>query len=168
MGTRRGGQRRDAFDLRMLRELAEARPEPVFGAAPLVAEELRNGRVDACLNFWTFAARLEGAGFRPLLAVDEVMAKLGIEPAPPLVGFVWREETAATKSSELKAFYSAVEQANQVLATSDPAFERLKPLMRAKSDAEYFALKAYYRAGIPKPWGEKQTSSAPIPSTRRP
>lgn len=134
--------------------------QPVFGAAPLVAEELKNGRIDACLNFWTFAARLEGAGFRPLLAVDEIMAKLGIEPAPPLVGFVWREETGEKKAAELKAFFSAVEQANKILATSDAAFERLKPLMRAKSDAEYFSLKAYYRAGIPKPWGDKQTASA--------
>ncbi len=133
---------------------------PVYGAAPLVAEELKNGRIDACLNFWTFAARLEGEGFKPLLAVDDVMAKLGIEPAPPLVGFVWREETAAQKSSELKAFFAAVDAANQVLASSDPAFDRLKPLMRANSDAEYFALKAYYRSGIPKPWGEKQTASA--------
>jgi NitT/TauT family transport system substrate-binding protein len=141
------------------RDIAEM-AEPVFGAAPLVAEELKNGRIDACLNFWTFAARLEGAGYRPLIAVDDIMVKLGIEPAPPLVGFVWREETGTSKAAELEAFFSAVEQANQVLATSDAAFERLKPLMRAKSDAEYFALKAYYRAGIPKPWGEKQTASA--------
>lgn len=134
--------------------------EPVFGAAPLVAEELKNGRVDACLNFWTYAARLEGSGFRPLMAVDDMLIKLGIEPVPSLVGFVWHEDAAAKKSAELKAFFKAVEEANQVLATSDAAFERLKPLMRAQSDAEYFALKAYYRAGIPKPWGENQTASA--------
>ncbi|MCB1514728.1 MAG: ABC transporter substrate-binding protein [Hyphomicrobiaceae bacterium] len=140
-------------------DIAEA-AEPVFGAAPLVAEELKNGRVDACLNFWTFAARLEGAGFRPLIGVDEMMEKLGIEPSPPLVGFVWREETAAAKGAALKAFFAAVDEANHVLAMSDTAFERLKPLMRAESDAEYFALKAYYRSGIPKPWGEKQTASA--------
>lgn len=141
------------------RDIAEF-AQPVFGAAPLVAEELKNGRIDACLNFWTFAARLEGAGFRPLIAVDDMMAKLGIEPVPPLVGFVWREETAASKATGVGAFFSAVDEANQLLATSDAAFERLKPLMRAQSDAEYFALKAYYRAGIPKMWGEKQTESA--------
>lgn len=134
--------------------------ETVFGAAPLVTEELKNGRVDACLNFWTFAARLEGEGFRPLMAVDDMLTKLGIEPIPSLVGFIWREETGAAKSAELAAFFSAVDQANQVLATSDAAFERVKPLMRAKSDAEYFALKAYYRAGIPRPWGDNQTASA--------
>ncbi|MGD9669341.1 MAG: ABC transporter substrate-binding protein [Hyphomicrobiaceae bacterium] len=149
-----------AYSRRVLnRDIANI-AEPVFGAAPLVAEELKNGRIDACLNFWTFAARLEGAGFRPLMAVDDMLVKLGIEPVPALVGFVWREEIAAAKSAELTAFFATVDQANQILATSDAAFERLKPLMRAQSDAEYFALKAYYRAGIPKPWGEKQTASA--------
>jgi NitT/TauT family transport system substrate-binding protein len=134
--------------------------EPVFAAAPLAAEELKNGRVDACLNFWTFAARLEGAGFKPLIAVDEVFAKLGIEPAPPLVGFVWREERAAEKAAAFKSFFAAIDAGNQVLATSDAAFDRLKPMMRAGSDGEFVALKAYFRAGIPKPWGNAQTAAA--------
>ncbi|MBL8565613.1 MAG: transporter substrate-binding domain-containing protein [Hyphomicrobiaceae bacterium] len=134
--------------------------QPVFAAAPLVAEELRNGRIDACLNFWTYAARLEGAGFRPLLTADEMMSKLAIEPPPPLVGFIWKEETERTKAAELKAFFAAVEAGSDVLATSDAAFERLRPAMRATSDAEFFALKAYYRSGIPKPWGAAQTEAA--------
>ncbi len=141
------------------RDIAET-AQPVFAAAPLVAEELRNGRLDACLNFWTYAARLEAAGFRPLLTADEMMSKLGIEPAPPLVGFTWKEETERTKSAELKAFFNAVEEGSKLLATSDAAFERLRPLMRASSDAEFFALKAYYRSGIPKPWGPAQTQAA--------
>lgn len=149
-----------AYSRKVLGEDIAQMATPVFGAAPLVAEELRNGRIDACLNFWTFAARLEGAGFKPLIAVDDLFAKLGIEPAPPLVGFVWREETAASKAAALKAFFAAVKEANGVLATSDGAFERLREAMRAQSDAEYFALKAYYRAGIPKPWGEAETASA--------
>jgi len=149
-----------AYSRKMLgRDLAES-ATPVFGAAPLVAEELKNGRIDACLNFWTFAARLEGAGFRPLLSADDMLAKLGVEPVPPLVGFVWKEETARTKARELAAFFKAVDEGSRMLATSDAAFERLRPLMRANSDAEFFALKAYYRSGIPKPWGEAQTAAA--------
>ncbi len=141
------------------RDIAEI-ATPVFGAAPLVAEELRNGRIDACLNFWTFAARLEGMGFRPLLSADDMLMKLGIEPVPPLVGFVWKDETAKAKAAELKAFFAAVDAGSRLLATSDAAFERLRPLMRATSDAEFFALKAYYRSGIPKPWDETQTAAA--------
>lgn len=141
------------------RDLA-ATATPVFAAAPLIAEELRSGRIDACLNFWTFAARLEAAGFRPLITADDMMAKLGIDPAPPLVGFIWKEEAERTKAKELAAFFAAVEQGSRVLATSDEAFERLRPLMRANSDAEYFALKAYYRSGIPKPWTPALTEAA--------
>ncbi|MFN3868013.1 MAG: ABC transporter substrate-binding protein [Hyphomicrobiaceae bacterium] len=141
------------------RDIAEL-AQPVFAAAPLVAEELRNGRVDACLNFWTYAARLEGAGFVPLLSADDIMTKLGIDPAPPLVGFIWREETAQAKPAEFKAFFDAVDAGGNVLATSDAAFERLRPLMRAETDAEFFALKAYYRSGIPKPWRQAQTEAA--------
>ena len=121
---------------------------------------MRNGRLDACLNFWTFAARLEGAGFKPLLAVDDMFQKLGIEPAPPLVGFVWREETSVKKAAELKALFEAVDAGNTVLATSEEAFDRIRPLMRAKTDPEFFALKAYYRAGIPKPWSDAHTAAA--------
>lgn len=141
------------------RDIAET-ATPVFAAAPLVAEELKNGRIDACLNFWTYAARLEGAGFRPLLSADDMLAKLGIEPVPPLVGFVWKEETAKAKSRELDALFKAVDEGSRLLATSDAAFERLRPLMRAASDAEFFALKAYYRSGIPKPWDAAQTAAA--------
>ncbi len=149
-----------AYSRKMLgRDVADF-ATPVFGAAPLIAEELKNGRIDACLNFWTFAARLEGAGFKPLIAVDDMFAKLGIEPAPPLVGFIWREETGARKTAELKAFFQAVDDGNKLLATSDPAFERLKPMMKAQTDAEYFALKAYFRAGIPKPWSVAHTEAA--------
>jgi len=131
---------------------------PVFGAAPLIAEELRNGRLDACLNFWTFAARLEGAGFRQLIAVDDMLQKLGVEPIPSLVGFVWREDTS--KTEEIAKFMKAVTAGNKLLATSEAAFDQIRPLTRAQSDAEFFALKAYYRAGIPKPWTEAHTQAA--------
>src|SRR6185436_2031797 len=58
---------------------------PLFAAAPLLTEESRNGRLDAVLNFWTFAARLQGSGFVRLLDMAEVLKSLGIEPAPTLV-----------------------------------------------------------------------------------
>ena len=69
--------------------------EPVFGAAPLLTEEMRSGRLDAVLNFWTYAARLSGAGYRKLIGMDEVLKALDINPVPSLVGFIWREETEA-------------------------------------------------------------------------
>ena len=133
---------------------------PVFGAAPLMTEELKNGRVDAVLNFWTFAARLSGGGFRQVLSMADVLKGLGIEPPPALVGFIWKEDTAARKGKEITAFLEAGRRANAVLKTSDPAWERLKGLVKPQSDGEFTAIRDYYRAGIPGRWTAAETASA--------
>ena len=133
---------------------------PSYGAAPLLTEETRSGRLDAVLNFWTYAARLEGDKYRTLLGMDDVLKALGIQPVPSLVGFIWREETEQAKSKEIAAFLTAVEQTNQVLATSDAAWDRIRHLVKPENDPEFAAIKAYYRAGIPAPWTGAETKSA--------
>jgi NitT/TauT family transport system substrate-binding protein len=133
---------------------------PSYGAAPLLTEETRSGRLDAVLNFWTYAARLEGNKYRTLLGMDDVLKALGIQPVPSLVGFIWREETEQTKGKEIADFLTAVTQTNQVLATSDAAWERIRHLVKPETDAEFAAIKAYYRAGIPAPWTGAETKSA--------
>src|SRR5262245_728411 len=133
---------------------------PVFGAAPLLTEEIRNGRIDAVLNFWTFAARLQGSGFVRLLDMSEVLKALGIDPAPTLVGFVFRQRSLMAKRTVLEAFFRAVADANAVLAHSDAAWERLRSLVQPATDAELAAIRSFYRAGIPGSWGEAETRSA--------
>jgi NitT/TauT family transport system substrate-binding protein len=133
---------------------------PSFGAAPLLAEELRSGRLDAVLNFWTYAARLTGSGFREILTIDTVMKELGIDPVPALVGFVWKEDYAAAHQGEITRLLGIVEEANAVLAADDGAWERLRPLVKPASDGEFRAIIAAYRAGIPKPWGADEVRSA--------
>jgi len=134
--------------------------KPIFGAAPLLTEEIRNGRIDAVLNFWTYAARLSASGFRQLVTMDEILNTLGVDPAPPLVGFIWREETEVNKGLAIAAFLDVVAKANEILATSDAAWERIRGLVKPKSDAEFAAIKAFYREGIPQPWSAAETRSA--------
>ena len=142
------------------RDIADV-ARPVFAAAPLLTEEIRNGRVDAVLNFWTFAARLQGSGFVKLLDMAEVLKLLGIEPPPALVGFVFRQRSLMNKRTALEAFFTAVADGNAVLAHSDAAWERLRPLVQPANDAELAAIRSFYRAGIPgPPWGEAETRSA--------
>lgn len=133
---------------------------PVFAAAPLLTEELRNGRVDAVLTFWTFSARLQAGGFVKLLDMAEVLKSLGIDPVPPLVGFVFNRSALKAKRTAFEAFFKAVGEGNAVLAQSDAAWERLRPLVRPANDAELTALRSSYRAGIPGPWGDAETQSA--------
>lgn len=134
--------------------------EPVFGAPPLLSEQLKLGRIDAVLTFWNFAARLDAAGFRRLIDISDVMAKLDLKPAPPLVGFVWRETLLDSAAPQVEGFFRAVSDANDALKSSDAAWERLRPSMQVGSDVEFAKLRDYFRAGIPGPWGEAELQSS--------
>lgn len=133
---------------------------PVYGAPPLLSEEMRQGRIDAVLNFWTFSARLRGLGYKPLVSLDDVLAELGVKPVPPLVGFIWNAERMTSKSGQIEAFFKAVAKGNEVLANSDEAWLRLKGSMRVESDGEFTALRDYYRSGIPEKWSQAHTDAA--------
>jgi NitT/TauT family transport system substrate-binding protein len=134
--------------------------EPVFGAPPLLSEQLRLGRIEAALTFWNFAARLDAQGYKRLIDVSEIMAKLGLTPQPSLVGFVWRESVEHKSGDALAGFFRAVAAANDVLKTSDAAWERLKPSMQLGDPAEFVRLRDYFRAGVPGPFGEAQLNSS--------
>lgn len=133
---------------------------PVFGAAPLLTEEIKNGRLDAVLNFWTFAARLSGSGYRQVLSMADVLAGLGVTPAPALVGYIWKEDLATRKSAELAGFLRAATAANNVLRKDDAAWVRIRDLVKPQSDAEFTAIRDYYRAGIPGAWTSAETTAA--------
>ena len=63
--------------------------QALFGAPPLMSRELETGGVDAVSTYWHYAARLDAAGMREVIDVVGALDRLGIRPAPPLVGFVW-------------------------------------------------------------------------------
>jgi len=134
--------------------------EPVFGAAPLVTEEFKNGRLDAVLNFWTYAARLKAAGARQLLTMADVVKGLGISPTPALVGFIWSEKAVQNAAVPVDTLLLAVNDTNAVLAKSDAAWERLRPLIKPASDAELAAVRDYYRSGITGTWTAAETGAA--------
>lgn len=134
--------------------------DPVFGAAPLVTAEFKNDRLDAVLNFWTYAARLRAEGARELLSMSDVVKGLGVSPTPALVGFIWSEKAVADNGVPVDVLLNAVADGNAVLAKSDAAWERLRPLIRPASDAELVAIRDYYRSGITGAWGPAETSAA--------
>jgi NitT/TauT family transport system substrate-binding protein len=141
------------------RDIAEL-AEPVFGAAPLVSEEFKNGRLDAVLNFWTYAARLKAGGATQLLTMADVIKGLGVSPTPALVGFIWSEKAARDKNLPVAKLLTAVDEADSVLAKSDAVWERLRPLIKPANDAELVAIRDYYRSGITRTWGAADTAAA--------
>jgi NitT/TauT family transport system substrate-binding protein len=133
---------------------------PQYGAAPLLSEQLKDGRLDAMLNFWTFTARLEAKGFRRVISMSDVMTELGIDPQPALVGFIWKESSEAELLPAINAFLAAAREANQLLVESDTPWQRLRPIMNAADDKEFAALIAGYRSGVRGDWSAADMKSA--------
>ena len=123
--------------------------QPSYAAPPMLNELMLRGQVDAVLNAWHYAARLEVAGLHPLIEVPEILKGLGIDKPIPLIGWVFRDDWAAANSAVVKDFLAASYEAKALLASSDAPWEQLRPKMRAENEAVFKALRAKYRAGIP-------------------
>lgn len=128
-----------------------AETEQVFGAPPLIFETALSGDLDAAVNFWHFGAKMEAAGMRPLVTVAQAGAALGLDADTPLLGYVVRGEMLRDKPDLVAGLAAASRGAKEILATDDAAWEALRPQMNAKTDAQFAALKAGFRAGIPAP-----------------
>ena len=134
--------------------------EPVFAAPPLLNQQIESGNLDAVLTFWPYAARLEAQGFRRLLDVAEISRELGVEAPTPMVGFVFRQSVAAERADDFAGFARALRESNALLSSSDLEWGRLRPLMKARNDAEFVALREGFRDGIPGAWGDAERAAA--------
>ena len=123
--------------------------QPSYAAPPLLNELMLRGQLDAALNAWPYAARLEVAGMRTLIDVPEILKGLGVEKPIPLIGWVFREEWAAANTAVVKNFLEASYEAKAILATSDAQWNQIRPKMRAENDAVFKTLRTRFRAGIP-------------------
>lgn len=125
-----------------------------FGAPPLLAERAKQGEIDAVLNFWPFAARLEAAGFTELLGVEDVVRELGAKGEVAMVGFTFSETWADKNREAIQAFLRAAAKGDELLATSDKEWDRLKAVMGENDptfdEATFEALRRRYREGIPE------------------
>jgi NitT/TauT family transport system substrate-binding protein len=126
-----------------------AETEQVFGAPPLLAETLQQGDLDAALNYWNYNAKLEAAGFRPLVSAQQAARALGATGDLSAIGYVFSEDWAAQHRDAALGFVKASRAAKALLAKSDEEWQRLRPLMNAEDDAVFAVLVKRYREGIP-------------------
>jgi NitT/TauT family transport system substrate-binding protein len=133
---------------------------PVFGAAPLMTEKMRQGELGAVLNYWHFAARLEGEGYRRLIDYNEAARQLGVPLDVPQLGYVFSEAWAAEHSEVVQGFAEASKAAKAILAESDAEWERIRPRTGADDDAVFAALRQRFRDGIVTEWGPEELDAA--------
>ncbi len=123
--------------------------EQVFGAPPLIFKTALQGELGGAINFWHFLAKMEAGGMKPLVTVDQAAEALGLDTQTPLLGYVLKGDLLRDNPELVNAMANASRNAKDLLAKDDAEWDRLRPRMKAKTDAQFDALKAGFRAGIP-------------------
>jgi NitT/TauT family transport system substrate-binding protein len=131
-----------------------------YGAPPLLSATLAQGRLDALLTFWNFAARLETDGLHEAITVQSCAASLGLEPPPILVGYVFDAAWAGEHQPVADRFLAASKAAGALLASKESEWVAIRPLMDAPNDALYQNLRARFLAGFAQPDADTLTAQA--------
>jgi len=133
---------------------------PVYGAPPLLNQQLLKGRVDAVMNYWHFAARLEAQGYQQLFNGKTILTELGIKETLPTLGYVFKQSWAEKHKSAIKQFLTATQKAKATLCTQDKAWQAIIPLTKTKDVSTQNKLRESYCAGQVKAWGDKEKQAA--------
>ncbi len=134
--------------------------EPVYGAPPLLNQQLLQGRLDAVLNYWHYAARLEAQGYKQLLNGGDILKGLGLSPPVPTLGYVFRERWAHGNQDMLDAFIRAAYQAKDAICSGDRVWVYVAPLTGSKDPKVQNLLRQRYCEGRLRSWGEDEMRTA--------
>ncbi|QSA95906.1 ABC transporter substrate-binding protein [Methylococcus sp. EFPC2] len=130
--------------------------DKVFGAPPLLNQQLRDGKLDALLDLWHYAAKLEAQGYRRVLDGREALQGLGISEPLPNLGYVFKQSWAGSHAPALDAFLKAAGEARNLLCESDSAWQKILPLTDEPDVKLQGVLRREYCAGKVKSWGEAE------------
>ncbi len=134
--------------------------EKVFGTPSLLNEQLKQGRIDAVLNYWHFAARLEAEGYRTLIDGRGILQGLGIDETVANLGYVFKQSWAERHREALQQFLDAAKQAKQTLCSSDAVWQKIIPLTKIDDETTRKHLHQNYCAGNIEHWGEAEQKAA--------
>lgn len=134
--------------------------EKTFGAPPLINEQIKQNRVDAVLNYWHFAARLEAQGYRQIIDGRGILKGLGIAENVPSIGYVFKQSWAANHKQAVNSFFKASKQAKNQLCSSDAAWQKIIPLTKVDDFSTQNILRLRYCEGSIEHWGEQEQHAA--------
>lgn len=129
--------------------------EKVFGAPPLLSQQLSSQRIDALLTYWQFAARLQAQGYRQILSGEEMIRQLGVAETLPSLGYVFKQSWARQHQPALQQFFAATHTAKDRLCDSDQAWQKIAKLTETEDTATQQQLRSHYCQGRIKQWDNK-------------
>lgn len=122
----------------------------LYGAPPLIAEKALQGEIDAALEFWNFAADLEGKGFARAIEIAGVERALGASGDVVITGYVFDDAFAAKNRGALSRFFAMTAKAKTLIATDDRAWAAAAQRIGPKDAATLDIYRKRYVAGIPR------------------
>lgn len=134
--------------------------EKTFGAPPLLNQELQQGKLDAVLNYWNYAAKLEAQGYRKVLDGREIQRGLGIEADVPALGYIFHEGWAKSNEAALAGFFRAADEAKKLICDSDATWRKVAPLTQESDGKVQAALRQHYCAGRVGEFGAAERTAA--------
>ncbi len=134
--------------------------EKVFGAPPLINEQLKQKRVDAAMTYWHFAARLEAQDYRQVIDGKGILKGLGIQEEVPSLGYVFRQSWANEHKPVVNSFFKASQQAKNQLCTLDASWKKIIPLTQAEDLPTQTKLRQRYCEGGIEHWGKPEQLAA--------
>jgi NitT/TauT family transport system substrate-binding protein len=134
--------------------------EKVFGAPPLINEQIKQNRIDAALTYWHFAARLETQGYRQIIDGKGLLKGLGIQEDVPSLGYVFKQSWANSHKEAVNSFFKAGKQAKNQLCMSDAAWQKIIPLTQVDDLHTQTKLRQRYCEGGIEHWGEPEQLAA--------
>lgn len=134
--------------------------EKVYGAPPLLSQQLSSRRIDALLTYWQFAARLEAQGYRQLMSGEDIIRALGISETVPSLGYVFKQRWADQHQTALQEFLQTARKAKDALCDSDAAWQQIAELTDAPDPAVQTQLRVRYCQGRVKQWGSAEQTAA--------
>lgn len=123
--------------------------EQVFGAPPLIMNAAETGQVDAAINLWHLQALMQARGMREIASVAQAAQALGLDAQTPLLGYVLRDRWIAANPGLARGLAQASRAAKDLLSRADAAWQPIRRYMGAGDEAEFQALRAGWRAGVP-------------------
>ncbi len=132
----------------------------IYGAPPLLNQQLKQQRIDAVINYWHFAARLEGEGYRTIMKGTDIIRSLGIPQTVPTLGYVFRQSWGESQSEAINAFLQLTRNAKDLLCTNDAAWQKVVPLSQANTPEVQQKLRERYCQGRVQQWGIAQQQAA--------
>lgn len=134
--------------------------QKVYGAPPLLSQQMQSQRVDALLTYWHYAARMQAEGYRVLMTGDDILQGLGVQVKVPSIGYVFDRGWAENNKAAIQSFLNQTRQAKDVLCAEEAAWQKIQALIKASTEQDSQLLRQRYCDGRVRSWGEKEKIAA--------